>query len=207
MVELMPPTPVERLQGGGSDNPPPSAPHARPPRVIVVLPADIFSIFPKEINMAKKDKPALPGFDGPRKTALESIRLFCVQCMGGSPSLVTDCPSSNCVLYPYRSGAIADGASRRLLKVIKTFCDGCAPCGDVAGCTASRCYLSLDPCPVWPFRNGTNPYIGRVQREKLRQHAQKQLDLVGREARFRPRLNETTSTHTSGQPVETGGSL
>ena len=27
--------------------------------------------------MPKKIKPAVPGFDGPRKTALESIRLFC----------------------------------------------------------------------------------------------------------------------------------
>ena len=82
-----------------------------------------------------KTKPAVPGFDGPRKTALESIRLFCIGCMGGSFALVAECPSVDCIFYPYRSGAIEPGASRRLLKVIRSHCDICAPGGDVAGCT------------------------------------------------------------------------
>ena len=100
--------------------------------------------------MPKKIMPSVPGYDGPRKTALESIRAFCVGCMGGSPSLVPECPSSDCAFYAYRSGVIADGASRRLLRVIKDYCAACTPEGDVPGCTAGKCYLSLAPCPVWP---------------------------------------------------------
>ena len=66
-----------------------------------------------------KTKPALPEYDGPRKTALESIRLFCVGCMGGSFALESECPSVDCAFYPSRMGGITNGASRRLLKVIR----------------------------------------------------------------------------------------
>ena len=153
--------------------------------------------------MSKKTSPAVPGFDGPRKTALESIRMFCVQCMGGSPSLVPECPSSDCAFYSYRSGVIADGAPRRLLRVIKDYCAACAPEGDVSGCTAGKCYLSLDPCPVWPFRSGRSPYYGEGRKERLRVHAIRS----GSDANFRPRLDGTGLALTSGHPVETGGAL
>lgn len=150
--------------------------------------------------MPKKSTPAVPGYDGPRKTALESIRLHCVQCMGGSFALVADCPSPACLFFPYRSGVIDPGASRRLLKVLKAYCDGCAPGGDVAGCTAGRCYLDLSPCPVWPFRSGRSPYYGEGRKERLREHAIRS----GSEANFRPRLDGTCPALTSGQPVASG---
>ena len=152
-----------------------------------------------------KAKPAVPpGFDGPRKTALESIRLHCVQCMGGSFALVADCPSTACLFFPYRSGVIEAGASRRLLKAIRSYCDGCAPGGDVAGCTAGKCYLSLSACPVWPFRSGRSPYYGEGRKERLREHAIRS----GSEANFRPRLDGKGPALTSGhQPVGTGGVL
>ena len=81
--------------------------------------------------MPKKRIVAVPGFDGPRKTAFESIRLFCIGCMGGSFALVTDCQSTDCAFHSYRSGTIEAGASRRLLRVIRSYCDGCALCVDV----------------------------------------------------------------------------
>ena len=121
--------------------------------------------------MPKNNKPAVPGFDGPSKTTLESLRLFCIGCMGGSFSLVTDCPSTGCLFYPYRSGVIETGASRRLLKVIKSYCEACTPGGNVAGCTAGSCYLSLAPCPVWPFRRGVSPYYSAKTREARRARA------------------------------------
>lgn len=37
-------------------------------------------------------------------TRSKAIRLFCNECMGFQPYLVADCPSKNCVLYPYRKG-------------------------------------------------------------------------------------------------------
>lgn len=145
--------------------------------------------------MTKQAQQSVANFDGPRRTALESIRAFCLQCMAGARSLVADCPSTECGFYGYRMGSISDGAPRQLLKVVKSYCAACAPEGDVGGCTAGRCYLSLDPCPVWPFRFGKNPHIGREQRDKLRQHAQRQYKLAGGEARFRPRIGGRGVSH------------
>ena len=154
-----------------------------------------------------KTRPAVPGFDGPRKTALESIRLHCVQCMGGSFALVTDCPSPACLFFPYRSGAIEAGASRRLLRVIRSYCDGCAPGGDVAGCTAGRCYLDLFPCPVWPYRRGVSPYYSAEAREQRRARAISLFGTATQEADSAPGFAETIPPLTSGHSVETGGVL
>ena len=71
-----------------------------------------------------KTKPAVPGYDGPRKTALESIRMFCVGCMGGSFTLVAECPSVDCAFHAYRSGIIEAGASRRLLNATAVMASG-----------------------------------------------------------------------------------
>lgn len=35
----------------------------------------------------------------------EAIRLFCLQCMGGSESEVINCTVKDCPLYKYRLGA------------------------------------------------------------------------------------------------------
>jgi len=150
--------------------------------------------------MSKKTSPAVPGYDGPRKSALESIRLHCRQCMGDSLALIRDCVTTECAFHPYRSGEIPAGASRRLLKVIRSFCESCAADGDVAGCTAGKSYLSLSPCPIWPFRSGRNPYYGEGRKERLREHAIRS----GSEANFRPRLDGTRPALTSGRVVGDG---
>ncbi len=157
--------------------------------------------------MPKKIKVAVPGYDGPRKTALESIRLHCVQCMGGSPSLVTDCPSADCAFYAYRSGVIEVGASRRLLRVIRAYCDGCAPSGDVNGCTAGRHYLDLSPYPVWPFRSGRSPYYSAEAREQRRARAISLFGTATQEADFLPRIDGSAASGTRGHPVGWCGAL
>jgi len=154
-----------------------------------------------------KAKSAVPGYDGPRKTALESIRAFCLSCMGGAPSLVADCPSSDCIFYPYRSGAIEPGASRRLLKVIKSYCDICAPGGDVAGCTAGRCFLDLSACPIWPFRSGRSPYYSAEAREQRRARALSLFGNATQEADCTTRIDETGAGGTSGHPAGWCGAL
>jgi hypothetical protein len=35
---------------------------------------------------------------------LTAIRAMCVECMGGAPRLVAECPSNNCALHPFRMG-------------------------------------------------------------------------------------------------------
>ena len=157
--------------------------------------------------MPKKTKLAVTGFDGPRKTALESIRLFCVQCMGGQRNLVADCLSTGCIFFNYRMGEIADGASRRLLRVIRSYCDGCAPGGDVAGCTAGKIYLALSPCPVWPFRSGRSPYYSAEAREQRRARAISLFGTATQEADSGPGFNGSAARETTGQPAGWNGAL
>lgn len=37
-------------------------------------------------------------------TPLQSIKFFCIECMGGQASLVKGCTALNCPLYHYRTG-------------------------------------------------------------------------------------------------------
>lgn len=154
-----------------------------------------------------KAKPAVPGFDGPRKTALESIRLFCVQCMGGSFALVSECPSTACAFHAYRSGVIEAGASRRLLKVIRSYCDGCAPGGDVAGCMAGKNFLDLAPCPIWPFRSGRSPYYSAEAREQRRARAISLFGTATQGEDSGPGFHGNATTGTTGYPAGWGGAL
>ena len=137
-------------------------------------------------------KPVVPGFEGKRRTALESIRRFCLACMGGSAPLVAECASTTCTFHGYRMGVIEEGADRRLVRVIAGYCrEQCQPGEEPATCTAGKVFMDLEPCGLWPFRTGRNPYISAEQREKLRRHAQEQYQLAGGGARFRPRTIET----------------
>lgn len=39
-----------------------------------------------------------------RRTAIKSIRLFCLDCTCGQASLIRDCPDGCCALHPFRMG-------------------------------------------------------------------------------------------------------
>lgn len=39
-----------------------------------------------------------------RRIPVKVFRSFCKHCMGGNDSLIKDCPSENCKIYPYRFG-------------------------------------------------------------------------------------------------------
>ena len=124
--------------------------------------------------------------------------------MGGQRNLVADCPSTGCIFFNYRMGEIADGASRRLLKVIRSYCVGCALGGDVAGCTAGKIYLDLLPCPIWPYRRGVSPYYSAEAREQRRTRAIYLFGSPVQEADCAPGFSETIPAHASGQPVGDG---
>jgi len=141
-----------------------------------------------------KNKPVVRGFEGKRRTALESIRRFCLACMGGSAPLVAECVSPACAFHGHRMGVIEQGADRRLVRVITGYCrEQCQPGEEPATCTAGKVFMDLEPCVLWPFRTGRNPYISAEQREKQRQRAQEQYNLAGGEARFRPRTAGNTA--------------
>jgi hypothetical protein len=84
-------------------------------------------------------KPVVPGFEGKRRTALESIRRFCLACMGGSATLVAECASPACAFHGHRMGVIEQGADRRLVRVITWYCrEQCQPGEEPAACTAGK---------------------------------------------------------------------
>lgn len=45
-----------------------------------------------------------PFRNGKGRPSVKLIRRFCVECMQGSPKLVSECPSTNCSLFKFRFG-------------------------------------------------------------------------------------------------------
>lgn len=100
----------------------------------------------------------------------ESIRKFCVSCMGGSYQLVADCPESTCPLHGYRLGG-AGGAPMPPVRAIRRQCLACC-CADrqaVRACAASpNCLPPYLPCVLWRFRLGSRPEICERRKRKAR---------------------------------------
>ncbi|KAF0231749.1 MAG: hypothetical protein FD177_2720 [Desulfovibrionaceae bacterium] len=137
--------------------------------------------------------------DSKRRKPLQAIRAFCLWCSGGSPLEVRLCPANGCAFYPYRGGVIAPGASRSLLKAIKTRCLDCKPDG-AADCDAFEAYETHPPCPCWPFRMGRNPNIGAEQREKQRRQGKRQMNFTGQWRESAPRNHPVSvAGETCGQ--------
>jgi len=150
--------------------------------------------------MPKKKASQLAGYEGKRLTPLAAIRSMCRSCMGNGAQLVADCVSEACPLHPYRSGAIEAGASRRLLRVIKTFCATCAADSDAAACTAGRAYLSLPACPLWPYRLGRSPFVSAEVRERRRELGLKYGFGAAQEPVSRARIDGIGAGDSPGHP-------
>lgn len=94
-----------------------------------------------------------------RHTPLEAIRLFCVECMGGSFQGVSECNDRACPFHDYRHGKSLMAGLLAPVRACRKYClEYCLPEGgpdgvkDCGGDTAL-----LGPCPVFPFRMGKNP--------------------------------------------------
>jgi len=79
-----------------------------------------------------------------------AARKECLECMGGSSSLVADCTSYNCALHDYRIANTPTefGVGKRL-KGFRSFCLDCVGgvASEVRNCTASE-------CQCYPYRMG-----------------------------------------------------
>ncbi|GFK95055.1 hypothetical protein NNJEOMEG_02908 [Fundidesulfovibrio magnetotacticus] len=102
---------------------------------------------------------------------LESIRKFCVACMGGSYLMVAQCPETACPLHGYRMGSVEEGVSRPPVRAVRRQCLACC-CEDrerVRACSASpACKPPFEPCPLWRFRLGSRPEIFERRKRKAR---------------------------------------
>jgi len=100
----------------------------------------------------------------------ESIRKFCVACMGGSYLLVSECSDQSCPLHAYRLGA-APEVSRPPVRAIRRQCLACC-CGDrerVRACAASpACKQPYEPCYLWRYRLGSRPEIFERRKRKAK---------------------------------------
>lgn len=107
----------------------------------------------------------------PKRSPLQAIRVFCVQCQGESFQAVTECADTACPFYPYRHGTPPEGLRHQPMKAIKQYCFGNCQCGagrqEVVECQGDK--AAAGPCPAFPFRLGTNPNISAATREKARQ--------------------------------------
>lgn len=104
-------------------------------------------------------------------SALESIRKFCVACMGGSYLLVAECPDSSCPLHAYRMGHAPDEETRPPARAIRRQCLVC--CGGdrerVRACAASPgCKQPYEACALWRYRLGSRPEIFERKKRKAR---------------------------------------
>ena len=58
-----------------------------------------------------------------KRTPVRVFRAFCIDCMGGQPRLVKDCPATTCEVFPYRMGKNpakkGQGASKESMKRVR----------------------------------------------------------------------------------------
>lgn len=112
-------------------------------------------------------------YEGIIFTPQKAIRKFCLWCEQ-SPSGVRNCLNQDCPLYLYRMGKIPPGASRELVKVIHEYCHQCVKGhAEIRTCSAFVEYLGHPPCPLYVYRNGTNPNISAAKRQKQSELAKK----------------------------------
>ncbi len=93
-------------------------------------------------------------------TPLQSIRRFCVQCVGGKPTEVKNCGGDKCLngassragkcwFYKYRMGK-----GRPSVKHIHQVCLWCQGGNREF---VLDCLDGITACPLYPYRMGTNP--------------------------------------------------
>ena len=101
-----------------------------------------------------------------RRSPLDSIRSFCVDCLGGSPSAVTDCNDTACPFLAYRHGVALPRGHHAPLRACKRYCAEYCQAGagrdEVANCQGDEAIHG--PCPMFPFRMGRNPNISEETR-------------------------------------------
>lgn len=107
----------------------------------------------------------------PKRSPLKAIRTFCIECQGESFQAVTECTDTACAFYPYRHGAALEKGRHSPVRACRAYCsDNClAGAGHEAVKDCGGDTALLGPCPVFPFRMGTNPNVTAETRAKARQ--------------------------------------
>jgi hypothetical protein len=82
-------------------------------------------------------------------TVKKAIKLYCLECCGGSRNEVVLCPVKECVLYPFRKRV----GGRASVKLIRKHC---YQCGEGTSDAIKKCEFK-DKCVLYDFRLGKLP--------------------------------------------------
>ena len=109
--------------------------------------------------------------NGRKRNPHQSIRAYCLWCMGGSSQLVRECRDEKCPLYDLRGPETVE-PERVCLRKIRRHCLSCTV-GDraaIRSCPEKVCVLN-------PYRLGVHPRT--IKRKKKRQQEKSHLMLPG----------------------------
>ena len=98
-------------------------------------------------------------------SSIACIRRFCLDCQGGSPRAVRECPDGDCRLHAWRLAALGKGGKEMLRaarRAVRGFCLLCA-----GGRTEVRRCAARDGCPLWRYRFGVCPHTYRRVRRRF----------------------------------------
>ncbi|WP_432738694.1 restriction endonuclease [Maridesulfovibrio sp. FT414] len=96
----------------------------------------------------------------------QSIRAYCLWCMGGSPQLVRECKDEHCSLYSLR-GPKTDETPRACIRAIRKHCLACTV-GDrqaIRDCKEKECVLRR-------YRFGIHPRTMKNRRKRQAEKSQ-----------------------------------
>ena len=90
-------------------------------------------------------------------TPTQTVKKYCLHCVGGVREDVVNCTGLSCLFYPYRLGD-----KRISVKVIRQFCRECSgnDMDSITNCPSTDCYC-------YPFRMGKNPSRKGVGANKI----------------------------------------
>lgn len=94
-----------------------------------------------------------------KRSPLEVIRVFCIECQSGSFQGVSECADTACPFYPYRHGLALEKGRHSPVRACRKYCfENCLPDSgpeEIRMCGGDTALLG--PCLVFPFRMGKNP--------------------------------------------------
>jgi len=99
----------------------------------------------------------------------ESIRKFCLECMGGKSLLVSECPDDACPLHEHRKDQAVEKPRRTPVRAIRCQCLICCAKDrkQIRLCPASpKTRPPFDPCLLWRFRLGFRPQAYERKKRK-----------------------------------------
>ncbi len=96
----------------------------------------------------------------------KAIHERCLNCMAWRHSIVTDCPTPDCLLYSFRSGAGKQNGKNRT----KAIHDYCLWCVDGSPYEVAKCVSKY--CPLFTYRNRKVDWSVNLAASSIKRHGE-----------------------------------